>query len=135
MATLESVIVAVSGTVSAFDLLSGEELWLNKLQGGGYGPVALEVTSRFVFASANGAKLFCLDRLTGEEAWSKSTETSGRATLIATSDEVVCVKGGEVDCFEISGKRRWHKSLTLLAGMEAAVGIPGHVIQADRSGS
>jgi outer membrane protein assembly factor BamB len=127
----DAVVIAYSGMVVCLDLATGEQRWENKMKGGGYGAVAIAVTSRCVYASANGARLFCINRLNGAELWASDTKTEGRATLLATGGEILCIKGGESECFELDGTRRWHKPPTTFTLGFAAVGVPGHVVQAD----
>lgn len=127
------LVVALDGRVHGLERESGRIVWQNGLSGGGYGPVFIAVGYGVVIASANGNRVFCLDYLTGEIRWERTTQSAGRATILIEPDCVVCVKRGYVDCFGIDGAVRWQEGLQGAGVGHAALGFPGNVAQADET--
>ena len=126
------LIVALGGRVVGLDTATGETLWHNELQGSGVGFVALAVNDHCVVASASAASIFCLDRFTGEIAWSAKTQGLGRATLLIQESQIFVAKSGYVDCFHLStGQLEWTKDLHKLGRKSAALGLTHNVVQAD----
>ena len=129
------LVVGIHGKVLGLDRATGQIRWSNDLRGGGYGEVFLAVGYGVVIASAVGAAIYCLDYLTGETRWSDSTQASGRATIVIEPDQIVCSKGGYVDCYTPDGTRLWQQPLSGQGLGRVALGYPGNVAQADDKGS
>lgn len=128
------LIVAVNGMVHALDVATGASVWVNALDGGGFGVVEIAIENGVVLACASGGFLFCLDYATGDVRWKTRTSgLHGRATVLLDGDRVVLAKGGAVDCFAMaSGERLW--SVPNFSTGSAALGVPGRVRQADAGG-
>ena len=126
------LIVALGGRVVGVDVDTGQELWRNEMHGGGLSWVAIAVTEGHVFSSASSAKIFCIDRHTGEEIWTAKTSSLGRATILCTGDKVIVSKSGYLDCFLASdGMLQWSQSLRDVGKGGAALGVTNNVVQAD----
>lgn len=125
------VVVAINGQVAGIDRRTGAEVWRNKMSGGGFGAVDLEVAQGRVFVSASGAALFCLDYKTGRDLWSARTSATGRSTILLDGEQVFVAKQGHVDCFDLHGNRLWSQPLGGMGLGCTAVGLPGNVRQAD----
>jgi hypothetical protein len=129
------LVVALSGNVYGIDRASGEVRWSNDLRGGGIAEVFLAIGYGVVVVSAFGSRLFCLDYLTGQTRWEHTTKTTGRATILLEPDQIVCAKGGYVDCFGPDGRLLWQQPLKGAGVGRIALGYPGNVAQADDEGS
>jgi hypothetical protein len=128
------LVVALSGHVYGIDRTTGDIRWHNGLAGGGTDEVFLAIGYGVVVVSAFGSRLFCLDYLTGQTRWEHTTHTTGRATILLEPDQIVCAKGGYVDCFSPEGRLLWQQPLKG-AGLDCmALGYPGNVAQADDEG-
>lgn len=129
------LIVGIGGQVVGIDATSGRVQWEDGLKGGGYGEVALAATSRYVFASATGAMLFCFNYTTGALLWKTETSAMGRATIVVQDERVYVAKGGEINCFTFDGRRLWSQELPGRGLGSIALGFPGNIVQADDRGS
>ncbi len=129
------LVVGLKGKVYALDRATGDVRWQNDLPDGGRGEVALAVGYGVVIVSAFGSRIFCLDYLTGAERWSQSTQAGGRATVLIEPDQIVCAKGGYVDCYTPDGRSLWAQPLQGAGLGRVALGYPGNVVQADDPGS
>lgn len=129
------LVVALAGVVAGLDRASGEVRWKNELRSGGLGEVFIAIGYGAIVASASGAKLFCLDYLTGETRWEAATSASGRTTIVMEPDRIICAKGGYLDCFDPHGERMWQQPLRGYGVGRIAMGFPGNVAQADDPGS
>ncbi len=128
------LVVGLAGNVYAIDRATGELRWHNELKGGGYGEVAIAVDYGVVIASAGSAMVFCLDYLSGAVRWKHATQSPGRATILIEPDQIVCAKGGYVDCFTPDGNQLWGQPLRGAGAARVALGYPGNVVQADDPG-
>jgi outer membrane protein assembly factor BamB len=128
------LVVALNGYVYGLDRVTGEARWQNGLPGGGTEEVFLAIGYGAVVVSALGSKLFCLDYLTGQTRWEQTTQRSGRATVLVEPEQIVCAKGGYVDCFSPDGRLLWQQPLKGAGLGRMALGYPGNVAQADDQG-
>ena len=131
----KTLIVGLQGRVVALDIQTGEVVWHNELKGSGSASVALAVNDDWVYASASAARIFCLNRQTGQTVWSEKTTGLGRAMIVIDSAEekVFVAKSGYVDCFSMAyGECEWKKDLSKLGRKSIALGLTGHVVQADQ---
>jgi outer membrane protein assembly factor BamB len=129
------LVVGTHGRICGVDRATGELLWKNELPSGSYGEVFIAVGHGVVIASADGAVIFCLDYLTGHERWRSPTSASGRATIVMEPDQIVCAKGGYIDCFDPEGHHLWSQPLKGFGVGRVSLGLPGNVAQADDIGS
>jgi hypothetical protein len=129
------LVVGLSGHVYGIARATGELLWANNLRGGGFGEVFIAVGYGVVIASAGGAALYCIDYLTGNDRWAVATQASGRATIVIEPDQIVCAKGGYIDCFSPDGNKLWSQPLKGAGVGRIALGYPGNIAQADDPGS
>lgn len=125
------LVAALDGHVYGLDRTTGEVRWHNGLPGGGTDEIFLAIGYGVVVVSAHRSRLFCLDYLTGETRWEHTTQTAGRATIVVEPDQIVCAKGGYVDCFSPDGKLLWQQPLRGAGQGRIALGYPGNVAQAD----
>ena len=70
---MKPLVVALGGRVLGIDPRNGVEIWRNEMLLGGLEYVAIAVSDSFVVASASAARIFCIDRETGETKWSEKT--------------------------------------------------------------
>jgi outer membrane protein assembly factor BamB len=129
------LVVAQNGRVYGVDRVTGAVRWENNLDGGGYGEVFLCVGYGVVVVSAFGSKLFCLAYLTGTTRWEQRTSASGRAAIVIEPDQIVCAKGGYIDCFAPDGQKLWEQPLSGAGTGRGALGYPANVAQADDRGN
>ena len=102
------------------------------MHGGGLSWVAIGVTEEYVFSSASAAKIFCINRMTGENIWTAQTTGLGRATILCTKNRVIVSKSGFLDCFNIEdGSKLWYQDLRGAGKGGAALGDTNNVVQAD----
>jgi outer membrane protein assembly factor BamB len=129
------LVVGLNGRVFGMSRTSGEILWENGLEGGGYGEVALAIGYGVVIASASGRMVFCLDYLTGKTRWEQTTSAHGRASIVIEPDIIICSKNGYTDAFDPRGTMLWSQPLSGKGTGSIALGFPGNVIQADDAGT
>jgi outer membrane protein assembly factor BamB len=129
------LVVGLRGLVYGLDRVTGAVRWRNSLPEGGLGEVFIAVGFGVVVASARGANLHCLSYLTGETRWVQPTQAMGRATIVIEAAQIVCAKGGYIDCFAPDGTTMWSQPLKGAGLGRMALGFPGNVAQADDVGS
>jgi outer membrane protein assembly factor BamB len=129
------LLVALGGKLVALDHATGAIRWEDGLKGGGYGEVALASAHGRVVASALSAKVFCYRYSTGEELWTATTSSMGRASIVIEGDKIFVSKGGEVDCFSLEGAKLWTQALEGKGVGTAAIGFPGNIVQGDDRGT
>jgi outer membrane protein assembly factor BamB len=128
------LIVALNGMLAAIDTRSGERVWTAKLDSG-QGEVAIAITERRIFASAQGAEVVCVRYDTGLELWRAPTTEGGRATLLLDGDCLYVSKAGYLDRLSVTeGLSLWSQPLKGFGTGEASLGLPGNVVQADSLG-
>ena len=126
------LIVALQGRVVGLHIDTGDVIWHNELQGSGLSWVALAVNDDWVFASASAARVFCLNRSTGETVWSQKTGGLGRATILLDGEKVFVAKAGQVDWYHCeTGDPIWSQDLHKLGKCSVALGLTHNVVQAD----
>lgn len=129
------LVVGTNGRVCGVDRATGSILWNSDLPKGSYGEVFIAIGYGVVIASADGAMIFCLDYLTGAERWRSPTTAGGRATIVMEPDQIVCAKGGYIDCFDPDGHHLWSQPLRGFGVGRVSLGLPGNVAQADGIGT
>jgi len=73
------------GSISAFDLTTGDEKWIWKGDGAAYAsPALMELGGSKLIIAQTTARMVALDSATGELAWETSFATTGRDTNSAT---------------------------------------------------
>src|SRR5262249_18318095 len=127
------LVVALDGHVYGLDRATGEVRWHNNLPGGGTDEIFLAIGYGVVVVSAPPSKLFCLGYLTGQTRGAQMPPPPGRATIVVEPDQIVCAKGGYVDCFSPDGKLLWQQPLRGAGQGVIALGYPGNVAQADET--
>ena len=128
---MKPLIVGLGGRVLGIDPRTGSELWRNEMLHGGLDYVAIFVSDACVVASASAARIFCINRETGETNWSEKTTGIGRASVLKEEDKVFICKGGHLDCFSETGRLLWSQDLRKVAKSGAALGFTNNVVQAD----
>ena len=128
---MKPLVVALGGRVLGIDPKNGAEIWRNEMLLGGLEYVAISISDSCVVASASAARIFCIDRETGETTWSEKTTGIGRASLIKQDDQIYICKGGHLDCFSDTGKLLWSQDFRKISKSGAALGFTGNVVQAD----
>jgi outer membrane protein assembly factor BamB len=88
-----------------------------------------------VLLSGHAPRLFCLEYATGKIFWEAETTGGGRASIVVEGKHIFVAKGGEVNCFDWKGKRRWSQPLSGAGRGRAALGFSDNVRQADEHGS
>jgi outer membrane protein assembly factor BamB len=129
------LVVALGGKIAGLAPDSGQILWTNKLEGGGYGHVYLAIDQGRILASADGAALFCLDLSSGATIWKSKTTGEGRAVIVVEPDAIYVAKGGRVDRFAIDGRLLWSQPLEGFGLGGVTLGFPGNVVQSDDPGA
>jgi hypothetical protein len=125
------LVVGVSGNVFGIDRATGTKRWHRQLPGNGAELVFVTAGFGVVVASAVAAVVYCIDYLTGELLWEKPTQHKGRATILIEPDQIVCAKGGGIDCFAPDGRRLWRQPLEETGYGRIALAYPGNSAQAD----
>ena len=128
---MKPLIVALGGRVLGIDRHNGLEIWRNEMLHGGLEYVAISVSDSTVIASASAARIFSIDRDTGETRWSAKTTGIGRASLIEEDGMIFVCKGGHLDCFSTEGNMIWTQDLRKVAKSGAALGFTNNIVQAD----
>lgn len=128
---MKPLVVGLGGRVLGIDPMTGAELWRNEMLHGGLEYVAIAVFDECVVASASAARVFYIDRKTGETIWSEKTTGIGRASLIKEGSQIFICKGGHLDCFSETGNVLWSQDLRKVGKSGAALGFTDNVVQAD----
>jgi outer membrane protein assembly factor BamB len=125
------LVAALNGTVLGIDASTGDTVWVNPLDGAGFGVVEIAIERDVILACPTSSFVFCLDYASGDVRWRAATSgLHGRATLLVDGERVIVAKGGALDCFAMSsGERLWR--VESVGTGSVALGVPGRVRPAD----
>jgi outer membrane protein assembly factor BamB len=128
-----SILVVVQhGNVLGLDRATGEIRWRAELKRGwgeAYYGEELAVGYGAVVVSPLAAELCCLSYTTGKLRWVKRTQLDGVAKIVIEPDQIVCTKGGYVECFAPDGRSLWVRELDVGGPSVTTLGYPGNVVK------
>jgi outer membrane protein assembly factor BamB len=113
-------IVSAGRTVSAVDLATGRELWVN----GDFGDAAagaMIVSAERVYL-AGWKQAGAIDARTGRTVWSAKIACFGRPALLREGDRLLVGGGGVVECFSIDGQLLWRNAPDKANSVAIAIG-------------
>ncbi|WP_438010758.1 PQQ-binding-like beta-propeller repeat protein [Sorangium sp. So ce321] len=126
------LVAAFLGRIFGVDPVTGRVLWEHKQDGAaGNSSTSLLVTPAAIY-SATFSSVACLRYPTGELLWqSQTAQVHGRATLLLEGDRLFVAKGGEIQCFSLTGQSLWYNRFKGKGIGAVAMGVPDNTAQSD----
>lgn len=125
------VVIAFNGKVFGVDPDSGARHW--SFDSGHATTLRLAIGDDRVYCCGLRCGLTCLDLESGKVQW-RNADAKGE-TLLLAGNRILVGEQGEVRGFSVvDGTKLWEDQFKGMGIGEVAMGIPGHVVQADVRG-
>lgn len=130
------LVIAFAGKLFGIERASGATLWKVEIDGSySSSVVEIEMGDEIVIACTSNRLAF-VEYRTGKVLKNvERKETAGRTTIMIDGDQMFLSSPGLTSCYTLQGDLVWHQGFKGEGYGEIAMGLPGHVRQADDRGS